>query len=105
RGTNRLSKIESILVDLDVPKSFMRSKTRLEKLYHQSSANGRGKNGPQLAHSLSSKYDDGIRYLRMPNISINTMTYFHVSECFRAGGDAVGDGWGAVRRLIHEVRS
>ncbi|MET0051853.1 MAG: sulfite exporter TauE/SafE family protein, partial [Candidatus Thiodiazotropha sp.] len=29
RGTNRLSKIESILVDLDVPKSFMRSKTRL----------------------------------------------------------------------------
>ncbi|MET0052212.1 MAG: Sfum_1244 family protein, partial [Candidatus Thiodiazotropha sp.] len=28
-GTNRLSKIESILVDLDVPKSFMRSKTRL----------------------------------------------------------------------------
>ncbi|MET0050607.1 MAG: type II toxin-antitoxin system VapC family toxin, partial [Candidatus Thiodiazotropha sp.] len=29
-GTNRLSKIESILVDLDVPKSFMRSKTRLQ---------------------------------------------------------------------------
>ncbi|MCU7880103.1 MAG: hypothetical protein KZQ60_05795 [Candidatus Thiodiazotropha sp. (ex Lucinoma aequizonata)] len=28
-GHNRLLKIESILVDWDVPKSFMRSKTRL----------------------------------------------------------------------------
>ncbi|MCU7913404.1 MAG: hypothetical protein KZQ63_16300 [Candidatus Thiodiazotropha sp. (ex Lucinoma aequizonata)] len=28
-GHNRLSKIESILVDWDVPKSFRRSKTRL----------------------------------------------------------------------------
>ncbi|MCU7896713.1 MAG: hypothetical protein KZQ63_13390, partial [Candidatus Thiodiazotropha sp. (ex Lucinoma aequizonata)] len=28
-GHNRLSKIESILVDWDVPKSFTRSKTRL----------------------------------------------------------------------------
>ncbi|MCU7879251.1 MAG: hypothetical protein KZQ60_00670, partial [Candidatus Thiodiazotropha sp. (ex Lucinoma aequizonata)] len=28
-GQNRLSKIESILVDWDVPKSFTRSKTRL----------------------------------------------------------------------------
>ena len=31
RGTNELSKIESILGDSDVPKSFTRSKTRLWK--------------------------------------------------------------------------
>ncbi|MET0049836.1 MAG: hypothetical protein ABW095_02005, partial [Candidatus Thiodiazotropha sp.] len=38
RGTNRLSKIESILVDLDVPKSFMRSKTRLYSENYQPGA-------------------------------------------------------------------
>ncbi|MCU7879552.1 MAG: hypothetical protein KZQ60_02505, partial [Candidatus Thiodiazotropha sp. (ex Lucinoma aequizonata)] len=30
-GHNRLSKIESILVNWDVPKSFTRSKTRLQQ--------------------------------------------------------------------------
>ncbi|MCU7899130.1 MAG: hypothetical protein KZQ71_09135, partial [Candidatus Thiodiazotropha sp. (ex Lucinoma aequizonata)] len=39
-GHNRLSKIESILVDWDVPKSFTRSKTRL-RLVDQSTEQDR----------------------------------------------------------------